>query len=81
MNESAIKRKIFTAKALDWFLFASVIGFAYWGVMYSGEPVIMSGIALAGLFIVSKIGNYTMTKVTILRQELTKLEREKKKEF
>ena len=37
----------------------------------------ISAIALAGLFVVNRLGNYTMTKVTILQQELAKVEREK----
>lgn len=79
MNEGQIKSKILMARAVDYFIFAAVVAFGVWGVMYSGKPAIMGGIALAGLFLVNRLGNYTMTKITILRQEIVKLERESKK--
>ena len=67
------------AKTLDYLVFAAVAAFGLWGVLYSEKPVMMSAIALAGLFVVNRLGNYTMTKVTILQQDLAKLEREHSK--
>ena len=77
MSESTIKKKIFLAKLVDYVVFAAVAAFGLWGILYSDKPVMISAIALAGLFVVNRLGNYTMTKVTILQQELAKVEREK----
>lgn len=79
MNQGQIKSKILVARTVDFMVFGIVVAFGAWGIFYSGKPALMGGIALAGLFVVNRLGNYTMTKVTILRQDLLKLERESKK--
>ena len=79
MTIGQLRRKIILTRTLDYFVFAAVTAFGVWGVMYSGKPAIMGGIALGGLFVVNRLGNYTITKITIMEQDIARLEREKGK--
>ena len=81
MNEGQIKTRIILIKTADYLLIFAVIGFAIYAFK-TGEHLnmMMTGVLL-GLLLVNRVGNFTLKKISLLKIELDKIERQKKKEF
>lgn len=70
MNEGQLKTKIFLMRAVDWLLFIAVMAFGVYSVAYAENPGIMIWLALFGLIIVSRFGDFLREKVALLNQIL-----------
>ena len=79
MDEGQVKTKIFLMQSLDWALFIAVVSLGIYAVIYAENRALMGFAALVGLFLVSKLGNYTMVKINTLRLEMKIQKREQGK--
>ncbi len=70
MDEGQVKTKIFLMQSLDWALFIAVVSLGIYAVLHAENRALMGFAALVGLFLVNKLGNYTMTKINTLRLEM-----------
>jgi len=78
MNEGQLKIKIFLIQTLDWSLLIAVFCIGIYGVLYSENKGLMATIALAGLFLVNRLGLITIHKIATLRVDLEQLRRSQK---
>ncbi len=79
MDEGQVKTKIFLMQSLDWALFIAVVSLGIYAVIYAENRALMGFAALVGLFLVNKLGNYTMMKINTLRLEMKIQKREQGK--
>jgi hypothetical protein len=75
MNAGSIKVKILIIQLIDWVLLLGVFGMGIYAVLYSDDPTKYGLIALAGLWLLHMLGQYSVTKLTRLRMELSKIEK------
>jgi ABC-type enterochelin transport system permease subunit len=78
MNEGQIKTKIFLIRAVDSSFLIAVFSLGVYAVLYSEDGTIMGILALIGLFFVNLFGNISTTKIIDLRDQLKRIEQEKK---
>ena len=75
MSAGSIKLKILIIQLIDWTLLLGVFGMGIYAVLYSDDAAKYGLIALAGLWLLHMLGQYSVTKLTRLRLELEKLKR------
>jgi len=76
MNEGQIKTKIFLMQAVDWSLLIAVISVGLYSILYdAGKHKLLIFAAIFGLFLVNKLGNFTVTTIARLRVDLEKQRR------
>jgi hypothetical protein len=80
MNETQVKFKIFLMRALDWALLLAVFGTGTWAILYAENGEMIALASIVGLFFVSKLGNYTNTKIAAMKVDLEIEKRRQKQE-
>jgi len=78
MNEGQIKTQIFLIKAADSLLVVVVFGLAIYTYLNPQNMNMMVTLVILGLFILNRLGHFTLDKIARLRHDLDKLEREKR---
>jgi uncharacterized membrane protein len=78
MNEGQIKTKIFLIKAADYLLLIAIFCIAIYTYLNPQNINMLVTIILIGLFILNRVGHFTLAKIALLRIELEKLKREEK---
>ena len=80
MNVNQLKTRVFVFKSIDTILVLGLIGAAAYTALYSDNKETMLIACLVGLYLVNTLGRYTSQKVAKMKNEIKKLEREKKQE-
>ena len=80
MNEGQIKARIFLIKSVDYLLIIAVMSLAVYALNHRENMNLLMTAFLLGLMLVNRVGNFTLSKIAVLRIEMEKLKREKKSE-
>ncbi|MBF8269921.1 MAG: hypothetical protein HW386_1630 [Gammaproteobacteria bacterium] len=80
MNETQVKVKIFIMRTVDWILLLAVFGTGTWAIVYAEEGEMVALASIVGLFLVSKLGSYTNTKIATMKVDLEIEKRKLKQE-
>ncbi len=75
MNQSTIKIKIFILQIIDWSLLIGVMGGGIYATTNSENRTLAAILTMLGLAVVNQFGQWSITKIAILRQDLKQLER------
>jgi hypothetical protein len=70
MNTGQVKARIFLLKMLDWVVFVAIVATGIYFILNSERSEIIGLGALAGLLLVSKLGDYTKQKIARLTVDL-----------
>jgi hypothetical protein len=81
MNEEQIKIKIFLIQAVDWSLLIAVFSIGIYCFFDPENRGLMTTIALVGLFLVNRLGQFTINKIAALRADMSKLQRLQKQDM
>jgi len=79
MNEGQVKTRIFILKTLDWAVLIAVVSAAIYFILHSENSEMIGLGALAGLLVVSKLGDYTKQKIARLHVDLEIDQRQQRK--
>jgi len=70
MNTGQVKVRIFLLKMLDWVVFIAIVATGIYFILNSERSEIIGLGVLAGLLLVSKLGDYTKQKIARLTVDL-----------
>jgi len=85
MNETRVKIQIFLMRTVDWILLIAVFATGTWAIVYAEEGEMVALASIVGLFLVSKLGSYTNTKIAAMKVDMEiekrqlKLEQQRRK--
>ena len=80
MNETRVKIQIFLMRTVDWILLIAVFATGTWAIVYAEEGEMVALASIVGLFLVSKLGSYTNTKIASMKVDLEIEKRQLKQE-
>jgi len=80
MNETRVKIQIFVMRTVDWILLIAVFATGTWAIVYAEEGEMVALASIVGLFLVSKLGSYTNTKIAAMKVDLEIEKRQLKQE-
>ena len=80
MNETRVKIQIFLMRTVDWILLIAVFATGTWAIVYAEEGEMVALASIVGLFLVSKLGSYTNTKIAAMKVDLEIEKRQLKQE-
>jgi hypothetical protein len=78
MNEGQIKTQIILIKAADYLLLIAIISIAIYTYLNPQNINMLLTIILIALFILNRVGHFSLARIALLKVQLEKLEREKK---
>ena len=70
MNETRVKIQIFLMRTVDWILLIAVFSTGTWAIVYAEEGEMVALASIVGLFLVSKLGSYTNTKIASMKVDM-----------
>ena len=70
MNETRVKIQIFVMRTVDWILLIAVFATGTWAIVYAEEGEMVALASIVGLFLVSKLGSYTNTKIASMKVDM-----------
>jgi len=80
MNETRVKIQIFVMRTVDWILLIAVFATGTWAIVYAEEGEMVALASIVGLFLVSKLGSYTNTKIASMKVDMEIEKRQLKQE-
>ena len=78
MNEGQIKIQIILIKSVDYLLLIAVFSLAIYTYLNPQNINMLVTIILLGLFLLNRVGHFTIAKIALLKIDLEKLKREEK---
>jgi len=70
MNKGQVKIRIFLLQMLDWLMFIAITAAGIYLLLNSDRPAMVGLAVLAGLLLVSKVGDYTKQKIARLNVDM-----------